>query len=60
MRPANRSFGDPDESFTGMRALKLDLSKLNSGAGAGKPTVQIIDEINNQFAPPPKVGRGAE
>lgn len=43
--------GEPD---TGYRPLNLDLSFLDSGNGAGLPTVQtIIDEINNFFYPPP-------
>ncbi|MDB2414682.1 flagellar hook-associated protein FlgK [Rickettsiales bacterium] len=34
------------------RPLTLDLSTLNSGSGAGKPTVQtIIDEINDFYGP---------
>jgi flagellar hook-associated protein FlgK len=58
--------GDPirsvynDESDTAFRPLTLNLGTLDSGFGAGKPTVQgIIDEINNHFrAPPPKVTIG--
>lgn len=48
--------GYSDETETGIRPLLLDLGALNSGNGAGKPTVQsIIDEINNHFgAPQPK------
>ena len=43
-----------DESDTGVRPLTLDLSSLDSGDGAGRPTVQsIIDEINNHFGAPP-------
>lgn len=43
-----------DEAYTGVRPLNLDLSFLDSGYGAGQPTVQtIIDEINNHFYPPP-------
>lgn len=43
-----------DEAYTGYRPLNLDLTKLDSGQGAGKPTVQtIIDEINNHFNAPP-------
>ena len=46
--------GYNDESGTGVRALTIDLSTLDSGQGAGKPTVQtIIDEINNHFGAPP-------
>jgi flagellar hook-associated protein 1 FlgK len=42
-----------DESYTGIRALKLDLGALNSGQGNGTPTLQtIIDEINNHFGSP--------
>jgi flagellar hook-associated protein 1 FlgK len=43
-----------DETTTGgIRPLTIDLSKLNSGQGAGKPTVQsIIDEINFHFGSP--------
>lgn len=37
----------------GFRALDLDLSSLDTGSGAGSPSVQgIIDEINDYFAPP--------
>ena len=44
----------PDEQYTGMRPLNLDLSDLDSGFGVGQPSVQtIIDEINNNFFPPP-------
>lgn len=43
--------GEPD---TGYRPFNLDLEFLDSGDGAGMPTVQtIIDEINNYFYPPP-------
>lgn len=43
-----------DENYTGYRPLTLDLTFLNSGQGAGTPTVQtIIDEINNHFNAPP-------
>lgn len=39
-----------DETY--YRPLTLDLSKLDSGSGAGRPTVQtIIDEINDYFGP---------
>lgn len=42
-----------NESETGWRPLNLDLSFLDSGDGAGRPTVQtIIDEINNHFRAP--------
>jgi flagellar hook-associated protein FlgK len=42
-----------DESYTGIRALNLDLGALNSGQGNGTPTLQtIIDEINNHFGSP--------
>ncbi len=42
-----------DETYTGLRPLTLDLSRLNSGNGAGRPTMQaIIDEINDHFAAP--------
>lgn len=53
--------GYEDEQFTGIRPLTLNLSQLNSGNGAGKPTMQsIIDEINNHYgAPQPKVRVGA-
>lgn len=52
--------GYTDEQYTGLRPLNLNLSKLNSGAGIGKPTTQtIIDEINNYFnAPQVKVKTG--
>ncbi|MCE3233070.1 MAG: flgK [Rickettsiaceae bacterium] len=47
--PANSPYGDE----TGFRPLTLDLSKLDSGDGAGYPTMQtIIDEINTYFGPP--------
>jgi flagellar hook-associated protein FlgK len=46
--------GYNDESGTGIRALTLDLSTLDSGEGLGKPTIQtIIDEINDHFRAPP-------
>lgn len=53
--------GYEDETFTGIRPLNLDLSALNSNAGAGKPTLQsIINEINNHYGPPqPKARVGA-
>ena len=42
-----------DETYTGIRPLTMDLSRLDSGQGNGKPTVQtIIDEINNHFGSP--------
>lgn len=52
--------GYVDEQFTGFRPLTLNLSKLDSGQGIGKPTTQtIIDEINNYFnAPQTKVVTG--
>jgi flagellar hook-associated protein 1 FlgK len=38
----------------GYRPLLLDLENLESGYGAGSPTVQdIIDEINYYYGPPP-------
>lgn len=44
----------PDESYTGIRPLDLDLTFLDSGFGKGQPTNQtIVDEINNHFYPPP-------
>lgn len=50
----------PDENFTGIRPLNLDLTSLNSGAGQGIPTTQsILDAINDHFrAPGPKVRLG--
>lgn len=43
-----------DETYTGVRPLTLDLSRLDSGLGQGQPTIQaIINEINNQFGAPP-------
>lgn len=43
-----------NEAHTGYRPLELDLSFLDSGQGAGRPTAQtIIDEINNHFNAPP-------
>jgi flagellar hook-associated protein FlgK len=43
----------PDEAYTGIRPLLIDLARLDSGQGAGKPTMQtIIDEINNHFSAP--------
>lgn len=37
----------------GLRPLTLDLARLDSGDGNGKPTLQtIVDEINNHFASP--------
>lgn len=40
----------PDEQY--LRPLTLDLSTLDSGDGAGQPTVQtIIDEINDYYGP---------
>lgn len=54
-----RSDGQPvpsgyaDETFTGIRPLRLDLASLNSGQGNGRPSLQgIVDEINNHFGPP--------
>jgi flagellar hook-associated protein FlgK len=42
-----------NEAHTGVRALDLDFTTLESGLGKGKPTVQtILDEINNHFHPP--------
>ncbi len=42
-----------DESYTGIQPLTLNLNTLNSGNGAGKPSLQsIIDEINNHFSAP--------
>lgn len=43
----------PDETYTGIRPLTLDLSRLDAGQGNGKPTLQtIVDEINNHFGSP--------
>ncbi len=58
--------GDPiqagyvDETYTGIRPLTIDLTRLNSGVGEGKPTVQsIIDEFNYHYgAPQPKAHVG--
>lgn len=45
--------GYSDETYTGLRPLTMDLARLNSGNGAGKPSLQsIIDEINNHFGSP--------
>lgn len=42
-----------DESYTGIRPLTLDLARLDSGQGNGRPTLQtIVDEINNHFGAP--------
>lgn len=42
------------EADTGYRPFNMDLEFLDSGNGAGMPTVQtVIDEINNYFYPPP-------
>ncbi len=42
-----------DETYTGLRPLTLDLGRLDSGQGNGKPTLQtIVDEINNHFGSP--------
>lgn len=45
----------PDSFGTGnLNPLTIDLSRLDSGSGAGVATTQtIIDEINNYFGPPP-------
>lgn len=48
-RPIPASY--TDETFT--RPLTLDLSKMDTGAGEGQPSVQgIIDEINRTFGVP--------
>ncbi len=48
-QPIPSSYGD--ESVT--RPLTIDLSKLDTGTGAGQPSVQgIIDEINRSFGVP--------
>jgi flagellar hook-associated protein 1 FlgK len=50
-KPVASSYAD--EAYTGIRPLTMDLSRLNSGQGNGKPTMQtIVDEINNHFGPP--------
>ena len=50
-KPVASSYAD--ESYTGIRPLTLDLSRLDSGQGNGKPTLQtIVDEINNHFGSP--------
>ncbi len=42
-----------NETYTGVRPLTIDLSKLDGGTGKGQPSVQsIIDEINNYYNPP--------
>lgn len=47
------SSGYADETYTGIRPLRLDLAALNSGQGNGRPSLQaIVDEINNHFGPP--------
>ncbi|MES2984045.1 MAG: flagellar hook-associated protein FlgK [Pseudomonadota bacterium] len=49
--PVQSSYAD--EAYTGLRPLTLDLARLNSGSGNGKPTMQtIVDEINNYFGAP--------
>jgi len=41
------------DETSGVRPLTLDLSKLNTGNGAGYPSVQgIIDEFNQYYGPP--------
>lgn len=50
-KPVTSSYAD--ESYTGIRPLLMDLSRLDSGQGLGKPTLQtIVDEINNHFGAP--------
>ena len=50
-KPVSSSYAD--ETYTGIRPLTLDLSRLDSGQGNGKPTLQtIVDEINNHFGSP--------
>src|SRR5262249_23618849 len=47
--PLANAYGDG----LGVPPLTLNLSRLNSGYGYGKPTVQtIIDEINNYYTAP--------
>jgi flagellar hook-associated protein FlgK len=42
-----------DDETSGVRPLTLDLSKLNTGLGAGLPTVEgIINEINQYYGTP--------
>ena len=42
-----------NDETSGVRPLLMDLSKLNTGGGAGFPTIQgIIDEINQYYGPP--------
>jgi flagellar hook-associated protein 1 FlgK len=42
-----------DETYTGIRPLELNLGRLDSGDGNGKPRLQtIVDEINNHFGSP--------
>ncbi len=49
-RPIPSSY--PDET-SGVRPMLLDFTKLNTGSGAGFPTIQgIIDEINQYYGPP--------
>ncbi len=44
----------PNETY--LKPLTLDLASLNSGSGAGQPTIQtIIDEINSFYGPPPAI-----
>jgi flagellar hook-associated protein 1 FlgK len=46
------SIASPYSDETGFRPLTLDLSTLDSGNGAGRPTMQtIVDEINDYFGP---------
>lgn len=55
LRPDGQSVSSAyaDETFTGIRPLTIDLARLDSGQGNGKPTLQtIVDEINNHFGPP--------
>lgn len=49
-RPVASPYADEP---AGRKPLLLDFSKLNTGAGAGYPSVQgIIDEFNNYYASP--------
>ena len=55
LKPDGKPVPSPyaDETYAGIRPLTLDLSRLDSGQGNGKPSMQtIIDEINRHFGAP--------
>ena len=52
-KPVTSPYASDTTDGNGYAPLTIDLDKLNSGSGVGKPSFQtIIDEINHYYGPP--------